>query len=148
MTAIRIVLLLAGLWLGWYGITLLLDFPRTDLLSIALWFACGILLHDAVFAPLCAVLGVTARRLLPSTWWAPIACGSVATVALLFIAAPVLGRRYAVPDNPTVLDRNYPLGLAVALVLIWALAGVAAATRLAADHRSRRPRTNSSRSTL
>ncbi|WP_433657010.1 hypothetical protein ACQPW1_36750 [Nocardia sp. CA-128927] len=146
MTAIRILLVLAGLWLGWYGITLLLDFPRADLLSIALWFAGGILLHDGVFAPLCAAVGATARRVLPGTWWAPTACGAVCTVALVLIAAPVLDRGDAMPDNPTVLDRNYPLGLAVALILIWALVLAAAVARLADHHRSRKPGTATPRS--
>ncbi|MFB8274327.1 hypothetical protein [Nocardia colli] len=137
MNAIRILLLLAGLWLGWYGISLLLDFPRADLWSVALWFAAGILLHDGVFAPLCAAVGVTARRILPGTWWGPMACGAVCTVVLVAIAAPVIDRGHAMPDNPTVLDRNYPLGLAVALILIWALVIAAAAVRLADHHRSR-----------
>ncbi|PXX64088.1 hypothetical protein DFR70_105270 [Nocardia tenerifensis] len=140
MSAIRILLLLAGLGLGWYGATLLLDFPRADLLSVALWFVGGILLHDTVFAPLCAAAGVTARRVLPDAWWAPTACGAVCTVALLLIAAPVLGRAHAVPDNPTVLDRDYPLGLAVALLAVWALVGVALVTRLAGRRRSEKPR--------
>ncbi|MFD6156805.1 hypothetical protein ACFWF7_19720 [Nocardia sp. NPDC060256] len=141
MTAIRILLVLAGLWLGWYGISLLLDFPRADLLSVALWFAGGILLHDAVFAPLCAAVGATARHVLPGTWWGPAACGAVCTVALFAIAVPVLDRGHAMPDNPTVLDRNYPLGLAVALIVIWALVVAAAAVRRADDHRSRSPET-------
>ncbi|WP_043676524.1 hypothetical protein [Nocardia vulneris] len=137
MTAIRLLLLLAGGWLGWYGITLLLDFPRADLISIVLWVAGGILLHDAVFAPLCAAVGVSARRFLPGIWWGPAACGAVGTVALLALAAPVLDRGHAMPDNPTVLDRNYPLGLVAAVVLVWVLVGAAGAAKFV-DRRRRR----------
>lgn len=144
MTAMRILLLLAGLWLGWYGITLLLDFPRADLFSVALWFAGGILLHDAVFAPISAAVGATARRVLPGTWWGPTACGAVCTVALLLVAAPVLDRGNAMADNPTVLDRNYPLGLAVALILIWALVVAAGVARSVDGHRSRKAETSRS----
>ncbi|WP_228832630.1 hypothetical protein [Nocardia brasiliensis] len=140
MTAVRLLLLVAGGWLGWYGITLLLDFPQADLISIALWFAGGILLHDAVFAPLCAAAGITARRFLPGVWWGPAACGAVCTVALLAIAAPVLDRGHAMPDNPTVLDRNYLLGLMAAVVLVWVLVGAAGAAKLV-DRRRRRDTT-------
>ncbi|WP_062980867.1 hypothetical protein [Nocardia anaemiae] len=121
MTAVRILLLLVGSWLGWYGISALFALPPTDLDSVTVWFAGGILLHDAVFAPICAALGLTARHLLPPTWWAVAACGAICSVALVLIALPVLDRGDGMPSNPTVLDRNYPVGLAVALVLVWSL---------------------------
>ncbi|MET7767633.1 hypothetical protein [Nocardia sp. NPDC005366] len=131
MTTLRVVLILAGLWLGWHGIGLLFDLGRRDLVSVILWFAGAILLHDAVFAPLCAATGLTARRYLPHAWWGPVACGAVCTVALLLITAPVLRRGGAIVDNPTVLDRDYPLGLAIAITLIWVLVvGAVTAGRL------------------
>ncbi|MFG1795524.1 hypothetical protein [Nocardia sp. NPDC049149] len=147
MTTIRILLVLAGIWFGWYGIGLLLDFPRADLISIALWFGGAILLHDAIFAPLSALVGVTARRILPGSWWGLAACGAVCTVALVLIAAPVLGRGHAMPDNPTVLDRNYPLGLTVTITLIWVLVAVTAATRFRRTRTSTSPDTATPRST-
>ncbi|MGW4768710.1 hypothetical protein ACWEO2_11805 [Nocardia sp. NPDC004278] len=122
---VRILLLVVGLWLGWYGISALFDLPPTDLASAAIWFAGGILLHDAVFAPVCAAFGLTARRLLPPTWWAVTACGAICSVALVLIALPVLDRRNAMASNPTVLDRDYALGLTVALLLVWSLVGIA-----------------------
>ncbi|WP_433729855.1 hypothetical protein ACQP0C_01565 [Nocardia sp. CA-129566] len=121
MTAVRILLLVVGVWLGWYGISGLFDLPPTDLASVAIWFAGGILLHDAVFAPVCAAFGLTARRLLPPTWWAVTACGAICSVALVLVALPVLDRSNAMSSNPTVLDRDYPLGLTVALLLVWSL---------------------------
>ncbi|MFI6366609.1 hypothetical protein ACIBG0_28100 [Nocardia sp. NPDC050630] len=125
MTVARIVLLLIGIWLGWYGISALFDLPPADLGSVAIWFAGGILLHDAVFAPICVAAGLTARHLLPPTWWAVTACGAICSVGLVLIALPVLDRRNAMSSNPTVLDRNYPLGLAVALILVWLLVFIA-----------------------
>lgn len=121
MTIVRILLGVFGLCLGGYAVTLLVEFQTRDLLSIALWFAGGVLVHDAVFAPICVALGLSARRILPSTWWGILACSAVCTVALLLIAAPVLGRGHAMPDNSTVLNRDYPWGLVAALVTVWAL---------------------------
>ncbi|MEV4240622.1 MULTISPECIES: hypothetical protein [unclassified Nocardia] len=125
MIAARIVLLLVGIWLGWFGISALFHLPPTDLTSAVIWFAGGILLHDAVFAPICAAIGLTARHLLPRTWWAVTACGAICSVALVLIALPVLDRRNAMPSNPTVLDRNYTLGLVAALILVWLLVFIA-----------------------
>ena len=119
--AVRAGLALLGLWCGWYGLRLLFHHNLSDLREVALWCACGILAHDVVFAPLCAAIGVGARRVLPRRWWAPIACGAVCTVALFTLSAPVLFRGHARADNPTVLDRNYPLGLLIALTVVWVL---------------------------
>lgn len=119
MTLIRLLLAALGVGLGWYGIMLLLDMNPTDLKSIALWFTAGILVHDALFAPLCAALGLTARRLLPASTWAPLACGALCTLTLALIAVPVIGRAGAIPGNPTILDRNYALGLAIAIAVVW-----------------------------
>ncbi|RMI34963.1 hypothetical protein [Nocardia stercoris] len=121
MIALRMLLIAGGIWLAWHGISLLLHDDPADLKSIAFWFVGGILVHDALFAPLCAAAGVGARRLLPRSWWAPVACGAVCTVVLAVLAVPVIGRRNAVPDNPSVLDRNYAAGLVVALAVVWIL---------------------------
>ncbi|WP_324198918.1 hypothetical protein [Nocardia amamiensis] len=140
MIIVRTLLAVAGVSLLYYAITLLLDVATDDLLSIALWFAAGILLHDAVFAPLSAIVGLGARRILPRSRWAAAACGAVCTVALVLIAVPVLGRGNAVPGNPTVLDRNYPVGLAILLTVIWllVLAATAQQRRKSTTNPSRR----------
>ncbi|MBL1076863.1 hypothetical protein JK358_20930 [Nocardia sp. 2] len=121
MTAIRILLVLLGVWLAGLGLTDLLRMNGTDLLSIVFWFAGGILVHDAVFAPLCAALGSAGRRRLPRRAWAPLACGAVCTVTLIAIAVPVLVPGGANADNPTIRDRPYLLGLTIAVVTVWAL---------------------------
>jgi len=38
---------------------------------------------------------------------------------LVLLAIPVLSRPGMRPDNPSVLDRDYPLGLTVALAVVW-----------------------------
>ncbi|MCX5043946.1 hypothetical protein OG921_12285 [Aldersonia sp. NBC_00410] len=122
---VRIVLIALGALSVWYGATLLWDSGTEAFRSIVFWFAAGILLHDGVFAPVCAALGLGARRVLPSRWWAPVACGAVCTVALCLVSLPVLTRGGAMPGNPSVLDRNYPAGLVVAVAVVWLLVAVA-----------------------
>ncbi|WP_067528477.1 hypothetical protein [Nocardia uniformis] len=137
MTAVRLLLAALGIWLAAMGVTDLLDMTRTDLLSIVFWFVGGILVHDAVFAPLCAALGVAAHRVLPARAWAPVACGAVATVTLVLIAVPVLAPGGANADNPTVRDRPYALGLTIAVVTVWVLVAIstAASRRIRPHHR-------------
>ena len=42
------------------------------------------------------------------------------SVVLVFLAIPVYGKPGMRPDNMTVLDRNYPLGLWISLGIVWA----------------------------
>ena len=61
-----------------------------------------------------------AGRLIPGNWWAPIAVAAFCSVILVFLAIPVYGKPGMRPDNLTVLNRNYPLGLWISLAIVWA----------------------------
>ncbi|WP_425004413.1 hypothetical protein [Mycolicibacterium sp. S3B2] len=120
MTASRILLVVAGLAAAAYGAVLVLDLPGRTIALIAVWAGGGVIVHDFVFAPLSAVLGYTGRRLVKGSWWAPIAVAALCSATLIFLAVPVLDTPGAKPDNPTVLDRDYPMGLMISLLIIWA----------------------------
>lgn len=115
----RIALGVLGVAAIGYGALLLLDNPWPILLRIAIWAAAGVLLHDFVFAPLVAAFGFAGRRVLPRAWWAPLGVAGLVSVVLVALAVPVFDRPGARPTNPTVLDRDYPLGLWLALGLTW-----------------------------
>ncbi|WP_062997123.1 hypothetical protein [Nocardia mikamii] len=123
MNVVRGLLIAAGAACAAYGIELLLQMNTTDLMSIAVWSVGLLLVHDVVFAPLSAGVGVMGRYLIPGPARAPVTIGAVATVVLAVVSVPVVGRAGAVA-NSTVLDRNYGVGSAVALVLVWAGVGV------------------------
>ena len=89
-------------------------------MRIVVWALVGVVLHDAVFAPLCVALGFAGRRLIPGRWWPPIAVAAFCSVVLVFLAIPVYGKPGMRPDNMTVLDRNYPVGLWISLAIVWA----------------------------
>ena len=108
-----------GLILGGYGAVLLWENPPVIIMRIVVWAAVGVVLHDCVFAPVCAALGFAGRRLIPGKWWAPIAVAAFCSVVLAFLAVPVYGKPGMRPDNMTVLDRNYPLGLWISLAIVW-----------------------------
>lgn len=120
MTAMRVLLIAAGLALGGYGALLLWENPTVILVRILVWAVVAAIVHDLVFAPLCAALGVAGRRVLPVRWQSPVAVAALSSVVLGLLAVPVYSRPGMRPDNPTVLDRDYPLGLWIALAVVWA----------------------------
>ena len=121
MSALRVLLVVAGVAVGAYGALLLWDFSPTVLVRIAVWTAVGVIVHDFVFAPLCAAVGLAGRALIPVRWRAPAAVAALCSVVLVVLAIPVYSRPGARPDNPTVLDRDYALGLWVAIAAVWVL---------------------------
>ena len=78
-----------------------------------------------VLTGLATAAGLAGRRILPRRWWAPLVIGAAGTVGLAAVAIPVLGRSGAVAGNTTVLDRDYGLGLASAILVVWAVVGIA-----------------------
>lgn len=122
MTATRLFLILAGVALGVYGGVLLLDNDTAVIIRIVVWALIGVLLHDAVFAPVCVALGFAGRRLLPHRWWTPVLVASLLSVVLVLLAIPVYGKPGQRPDNMTVLDRDYQTGFWIALAVVWGAA--------------------------
>jgi hypothetical protein len=116
----RVVLIALGLAIGVYGAVLVWENPPVIIMRILVWALVGVILHDAVFAPVCVALGFAGRRLIPGKRWPPIAVAALCSVVLVFLAIPVYGKPGMRPDNMTVLDRNYPLGLWISLAVVWA----------------------------
>ncbi|MDF2823530.1 MAG: hypothetical protein K0R68_938, partial [Mycobacterium sp.] len=115
----RVVLGAVGIVVIGYGAVLLLDNSGPVLVRIAVWAAAGVLLHDFVFAPLVTALGYAGRRILPRALWAPVGIASLLSIVLVLLAVPVFDRPGAKPLNPTVVDRDYPAGLWIALAVVW-----------------------------
>ncbi|MFE6507007.1 hypothetical protein ACFVDI_17655 [Nocardioides sp. NPDC057767] len=110
-----------------YGAWLLLS--RQDIgqiAEVAIWLAAAVVIHDGILAPAVLALGWLGGRLLPRA----VAQGAVTVLVLLgptvLVAIPVLGRFGAKPDNPTLLDRDYTLGL-LGFAVLCVCAGVAVA---------------------
>ncbi|MDT5265111.1 MAG: hypothetical protein QOI90_1737 [Mycobacterium sp.] len=106
--------------MGAYGAVLLWDNSLEVIVRIAVWAVAGAVLHDFVFAPLCVALGFTGRRLIRGRWWTPVTVAGLCTVVLGLLAIPVFARPGLRPDNMTVLNRDYPLGLLLSIAVVWA----------------------------
>jgi hypothetical protein len=127
MTALRIAIGVLGLAVGAYGGVELLDLGLENLAAAATWLAGGVIVHDAVVAPLtvatCLVVSRVRRRAVP----APVVVAAVVITAVTVTAVPVLGRFGARADNATLLDRNYVLGWLVLATLTVIVTVVAVA---------------------
>lgn len=117
MTAVRAVLVLGGVAVGCYGVVLLWDNP--SVVRIVVWALLAAIVHDFVFAPLCAAAGLAGRALLPTRWRAPVAVAGLCSVVLALLAVPVYTKPGLHLDNETVLDRDYAVGLWIALAVVW-----------------------------
>lgn len=115
----RLLLAVAGLSLGGYGALLVWENPPVIIVRILVWALVAVVVHDFIFAPLCAAAGWVGHRLIPASSRSPIAVAVLCSVVLLLLAVPVYSRPGMRPDNMTVLDRDYPLGLAVSLGVVW-----------------------------
>ena len=125
MTAWRLALAIPGAAALAYAATRLLDVPADAWGSVLTWLAGGVLLHDAVLAPIVVGLGVVASRWLPAPWRLPAVVALVCWGSLTLAAIPVLYGGGVRPDNPTLLDRPYVaswwLGSATVVVLVVAV---------------------------
>ncbi|MCG5469934.1 hypothetical protein LADH09A_003873 [Micromonospora sp. LAH09] len=122
MRTVRLLLLALGATAATYGGWLLLP----QLGATLPWLIAGPLLHDVLVAPLVGLVGLVLGRLVtdrPRRAW--ITAGLLASATLLLIAVPLLWRPPSAPPNPGLPDRNYPLGLAAGLTVVWAVVAVA-----------------------
>ncbi len=120
-----VVGLVLGVPLLVYGIRgALVDAVDTHPGELALWLVGAGLVHDLVVAPLVLALGFVAARVVrDERAGRALRAGFVVSAGLALVAWPFVrgyGRTAAVPS---VLPRNYALGLAAYLTVTWAVVG-------------------------
>ncbi|ONI90612.1 hypothetical protein ALI144C_02735 [Actinosynnema sp. ALI-1.44] len=117
----RLLLGAAGLALMAWGASPALRVPR--IVEFGAWFLAGPILHDLLLAPVVGLLGLAVKG--------PVKTGAVVSGILVLIAIPLLWQP-RVPVNPGLHDRDYWLGLAISLGVVWA----AVLTSMAWKHRA------------
>ncbi len=109
--------------------------------SVGSWVAYligGLLVHDLLLAPFVVAVSVALVYLVPSRVRPAVQGTLVVAGSVALVAIPVVGGWGRKPDNPSLLPRDYGLGLAVAVGLIVA-AGVIAAVHAARRSPPQRP---------
>jgi len=120
----RLLIGLVGVAMGAFGALRFLQLDLPDIVNAVLWLGAGVLVHDAVIAPVTIAMTVLATRVVPPAARVRVTVGLVVLATVTATAVPVLGKWGARPDNPTLLDRDYLVGWLVlaALVLLGTLA--------------------------
>ena len=110
MSVVRIVLGAVGVGVGLVGGWMLLDDGFEALRSVAIFLVGGVLVHDAVLAPLTILLGFLAFRLLPARVHGAVLVGFTVWATVTVVALPALSGQGVKADNPTLLPRDYLAG--------------------------------------
>jgi hypothetical protein len=138
MRATRLLLGALGVVLGLVGAWHLLRIGQAHpakLVDVVVWLVAGVLVHDAVVAPLVVVVGVLVVPRLPRSGRPAVVAGLVVLLAVTLVAVPVIGRFGARADNPTLLDRPYAVLWLVFAALVAAGVAVSVAARAATARR-------------
>ena len=100
------------------------------------WIAGSAVLHDALVLPVVAAIAFLGRRVVVEWAWPSVRWALMTSAILLVVSRPFVAGYGYNPQNPTALPRNYGLGVAVALVVVWAVAAIwALLLRRQAGHR-------------
>lgn len=129
MRAVRALLVVAGVGFGLWGLWLMRDFTSERLVSAGIWLGGGIVLHDAVLAPVTVAIGVIAARLLPRYARAPMGIAFLMWATLTVVLVPVLSGQGGKPDNDTILNRPYVASWLVMTAVLFAPALIVALRR-------------------
>ncbi|MEG9226052.1 hypothetical protein [Aeromicrobium sp. Sec7.5] len=129
MKAARALLVVAGVGFGLWGVWLMRDFTSERLVSAGIWLGGGIVVHDAVLAPLTIAIVVVVARLLPRYARAPMAIAFLVWSTLTVVFIPVLSGQGGKPDNDTILNRPYLASWLVLTAVLFAVALVVALQR-------------------
>lgn len=98
--------------------------------QLARFVVAGALLHDLLVAPVVILLGVALARFVRGRARAVVQAALIVTAVLALFSYPLVRAYGKAAHNPTSLPHNYAANLAIALGVVWAVAGVATVIRL------------------
>ena len=132
MRTTRALLVAVGVLMGLWGLWLVRDFRFDQLRSTVTWLAGGVVLHDAILAPLVVGVGVILARFVPVYARKPVTVGLILWGTVTVAVANVLSGMGGKPDNNTVLNLPYvATWLAMTVVVFGGIAAYSATLRKA-----------------
>jgi hypothetical protein len=135
-----VVGLVLGLPIIGYGIRgAMIDAADTRPAELAAWILGSGVVDDLVLIPAACAVGFLARRLVPAAAWPTVRAGLIVTGALCLVAWPFVRGYGRDPSIPSLLNRNYSAGLAVAVVVAWVAVAVRVTVTIVLASRRGRP---------
>ena len=132
MRTTRALLVAVGVLMGLWGLWLVRDFRFDQLRSTVTWLAGGVVLHDAILAPLVVGVGVILARVVPVYARKPVTVGLILWGTVTVAVANVLSGMGGKPDNNTILNLPYvATWLAMTVVVFGGIAAYSATLRKA-----------------
>jgi hypothetical protein len=92
--------------------------------NFAVFFIGLALVHDLMLAPATIAIATSLRSVSPRTGRGLLFGALVVSGVVVLFSTPLLFGWGAQPDNPSFLPRNYALGLALVLAVVWGVAAV------------------------
>jgi hypothetical protein len=138
---LRLLLGAVGIAMGAFGLLRFLQHDFGDIVNAVLYLGGGVVLHDAIIAPLTIAVTFVAARFVPGKARVATVVGLVVLLTVTVTAIPVLGAWGRRADNPSLLDRHYLLGWCVFAVLVLAgtLLSLTPAWRRLGERRHEKP---------
>jgi hypothetical protein len=134
----RIVLAVAGIGLGAFGIfRLLTQIPPPNLLILAGWLVAALIIHDALLAPSGVGVGWLLRRYVPDRGRRYLQLALIMIALVLVIAVPMIFLRGSQPAVKALLLRNYGVNLIIIIGVIAAISLILYTLRVARDRSAR-----------
>ena len=104
--------------MAWGARLVLTGGAATDPVAVASWLIGGLVVHDAVLAPLVVAVGWLAARVLPPWLRAPVQVGTLVAGVVTLASIPLLLGRGRRPDNPSANPLDYSRNLFLVLAVI------------------------------
>ena len=134
MKAWRIILAVAGISLGLFGVfRLVTEIGVHSLLALALWMLAALAIHDGILSPTVIAVGGTLRRLVPDRARRYLQIVLIMSGLITVIAVPMIFLRGSQPAVKALLLRNYGFNLILIIAIIGVINLILYAVRVARD---------------
>ena len=134
MKAWRIVLAVAGIALGAFGVfRLVTEIAPHSLLILAVWLVAALIIHDALLAPSVVGVGWLLRRFVPDRGRRYLQIALIMIALVTVIAVPMIFLRGSQPAVKALLLRNYGANLIMIIGIIAVLSLILYSVRVVRD---------------
>ena len=134
MKAWRIVLAVAGIALGAFGVfRLVTEIAPHSLLILAVWLVAALIIHDALLAPSVVGVGWLLRRSVPDRGRRYLQIALIIIALVTVIAVPMIFLRGSQPAVKALLLRNYGANLIMIIGIIAVLSLILYGVRVVRD---------------